>query len=265
MISGSLGFAHFLLMVGNELFNLYIFVGRFYVTVAHWATLRLFHPIINAFLAESMHAGNQSGRHCHLLKANRALELLGNLWICHKRLLVFATKIQVFHEFLKISDPLIYLNKIIALLLLLRSYEFFIIFLLLSFYFVGLPDLLQYLLCLFGVSSDCVMLKLTLVAATPKTMIALFTRLGLDLVNDLSLLEDCFAISDHLHLRSRLRSWLRIRLRRYDDYNRNWVFILAVLFQATRTKLTIFGLRRRDRNNRRRRRLNNNRSWWLGV
>jgi hypothetical protein len=180
-------------------------------------------------------------------------------------LLVFATKIQVFHEFLKISDPLIYLNKIIALLLLLRSYEFFIIFLLLSFYFVGLPDLLQYLLCLFGVSSDCVMLKLTLVAATPKTMIALFTRLGLDLVNDLSLLEDCFAISDHLHLRSRLRSWLRIRLRRYDDYNRNWVFILAVLFQATRTKLTIFGLRRRDRNNRRRRRLNNNRSWWLGV
>ena len=107
MISGSLGFAHFLLMVGNELFNLYIFVGRIYVTIAHWAALRLFHPLIDAFLAESMHAGNQSSRHCHLLKANRALELLGNFFICHNRLLVFATKIQVFHEFLKITDPLI--------------------------------------------------------------------------------------------------------------------------------------------------------------
>jgi hypothetical protein len=65
-------------MVGNELFNLYIFVGRICVTIAHWADLRLFHPLINAFLAESMHAGNQSSRHCHLLKAYRALELLGN-------------------------------------------------------------------------------------------------------------------------------------------------------------------------------------------
>jgi hypothetical protein len=45
-------------MVGNELFNLYIFVGRIYVTIAHWAALRLFHPLIDAFLAESMHAGN---------------------------------------------------------------------------------------------------------------------------------------------------------------------------------------------------------------
>jgi len=109
------------------------------------------------------------------------------------------------------------------------------------------------------------MLEGTLVAATPKTMIALFTRLGLDLVNDLSLLEDCFAIFDYLS--GRLRIWLRNRLRkwRHDDHNRNWVFKLAVLFEAIRTPLALLGLRRRDRKNRRRRRLNNNRSWWLGV
>jgi hypothetical protein len=76
------------------------------------------------------------------------------------------------------------------------------------------------------------MLELTLVAVTPKTMIALFARLGLDLVNDLSLLEDCFTISDNHHLSGSLRIWLRNRLRR---------------------------------NYRRWRRLNNNRSWWLGV
>ena len=121
---------------------------------------------------------------------------------------------------------------------------------------------MQDLLGLFGVSSDSVMLELTLVAVTPKTMIALFARLGLDLVNDLSLLEDCFTISDHHHLRSRLRSWLRDRLRGYDDNNRDWVFKLAVLSEAIRTKLAILGLRR---NYRRWRRLNNNRSWWLGV
>ena len=58
MISGSLCLAHFRLMVGNELFNQYIFVGPCYVTVACWAGLLLLEPLINAFLAESMHAGN---------------------------------------------------------------------------------------------------------------------------------------------------------------------------------------------------------------
>jgi hypothetical protein len=45
-------------MVGNELFNQYIFVGPCYLTVAHWAGLLFLEPLINAFLAESMHAGN---------------------------------------------------------------------------------------------------------------------------------------------------------------------------------------------------------------
>ena len=89
---------------------------------------------------------------------------------------------------------------------------------------------MQDLLGLFGVSSDSLMLEFTLVAVTPKTMLALFTSLGLDLVNDLSLLEDCFTISDHNNLRGRLRCWLRIGLRRrYDYHSGDWVFIPAVL------------------------------------
>ena len=105
---------------------------------------------------------------------------------------------------MKISDPLIYFIKIIVLFIWLRSYEFFVIFLLLCFYFVFLPHLLQDLLSLFGVSSDSGMLKGTLVAVTPKSMLALFTHLGLDLVNYLSLLEDCFAFFD---FRSGLWNW----------------------------------------------------------
>ena len=86
MISGSLGFAHFLLMVGNELFNLYIFVGRIYVTIAHWAALRLFHPLIDAFLAESMHAMYYCKWYTHYFQAYRACHFFRNVgirWACH--------------------------------------------------------------------------------------------------------------------------------------------------------------------------------------
>ena len=120
-------------------------------------------------------------------KANRAIELFGNFLNYRRSFLLFAIKIQVFQEFLKISDPLIYFIKIFVLFLWLRGYEFFVIFLLLCFYFVFLPHLLQDFLSLFGVSSDSGMLKGTLVAVTPKSMLALFTHLG---VNYLSLIED---------------------------------------------------------------------------
>jgi len=190
-----------------------------------------------------------------LPKANRAIELFGNILNYRRSFLLFAIKIQVFQEFLKISDPLIYFIKIFVLFLWLRSYEFFVIFLLLCFYFVFLPHLLQDLLSLFGVSSDSGMLKGTLVAVTPKSMLALFTHLGLDLVNYLSLLEDCFAFFD---FRSGLWNW------RNDDHK--WMLEGATLFVAIRTPLTVLsnGLRRRIRNNSRRR-INNNRSWWLVV
>jgi hypothetical protein len=190
-----------------------------------------------------------------LPKANRAIELFGNFLNYRRSFLLFAIKIQVFQEFLKIGDPLIYFIKIIVLFLWLRSYKFFVIFLLLCFYFVFLPHLLQDLLSLFGVSSDSGMLKGTLEAVTPKSMLALFTHLGLDLVNYLSLLEDCFAFFD---FRSGLWNL------RNDDHK--WMLEGATLFVAIRTPLTVLsdGLRRRSRNHSRRRN-NNNRSWWLVV
>ena len=99
------------------------------------------------------------------------------------------------------------------------------------------------------------MLKGTLVAVTPKSMLALFTHLGLDLVNYLSLLEDCFAFFE---FRSGLWNW------RNDDHK--WMLEGATLFVAIRTPLTVLsdGLRRRSRKHSRRRN-NNNRSWWLVV
>ena len=111
---------------------------------------------------------------------------------------------------------------------------------------------MQDLLSLFGVSSDSGMLKGTLVAVTPKSMLALFTHLGLDLVNYLSLLEDCFAFFE---FRSGLWNW------RNDDHK--WMLEVATLFVAIRTPLTVLsdGLRSRKYSRRR----INNRSWWLVV
>ena len=260
MISGSLCFAHFLLVVGNELFNRYIFVGRFYLTIAHWAALRLCHPLFNAFLAVSMHAGNQSCRDCHLFSANDAHELLGNTWINYHRGLLFVTVIHVLQKFLKISDLFIDFIKLFVLILCLRSYEILFFLLLICFYNVRLSHLFQDLLGLFGVPSDSRMLKGTLVAVTPEGMLALNTNPSLDFVDYLSLLEDCFLwFLFGLRLRLGLRLWSGNWNWRWHDYdNRSWVYKLAALFVAFRTELALLsgGLRRRRMNNR---------SWWLVV
>ena len=192
MISGSSCFAHFLLVVGNELFNRYIFVGPFCLAIAHWAALRLCHPLFNAFLAVSMHAGNQSCRDCHLFSANDAHELLGNTWINFHRGLLFVTVIHVLQKFFKIIHLFFYFIKLFVLILCIRSYEILFFLLLICFYYVRLSHLFQDLLGLFGVPSDSRMHIGTLVAVTPKSMLALNTNPGPNMVDHLSLLEDCF-------------------------------------------------------------------------
>ena len=187
------------------------------------------------------------------------------------------TEIHLFHLFLKISDPLIDLCKIIGLLggccwwgqilwfglfcnnrlFYLRSYEILILLLLFLFLHISLPYFFQDLLSLFRVSSDCTVLVGTLVAATLKSPLALLPRSGLNSVNLLSLLKDCFfrfygLRSRHWIYGLRSRHWI------YDLDNRRWVWECATLCVALRTPLALLcgGLLLRRINNR---------SWWLDV
>jgi len=103
------------------------------------------------------------------------------------------------------------------------------------------------------------MLKGTLVAVTPKSIIARNTNPGLDLVDYLSLLEDCFLRFLWLRLRQRKSGSGNWNWRWHDYDSRSWVYKLAALFVAFRAEPAFpsDGLRIR-------RRLNN-RSWWLVV
>jgi len=73
--------------ITNHLLNYSIFAGLLYWSIAHWALMVSFSPLIDALLAICVHTRNNSCWNCHQVEADTAVEFLGEFRIqCRLRL-----------------------------------------------------------------------------------------------------------------------------------------------------------------------------------